>query len=296
MVMAENVAYSQTFPERLEEHLDGAFEVVGVGASGFGPDQALLRLEVEWDTLQPDQVLLVLCATNDHGDVVRNKLCRLDEGGALRWPRWRHGPDVLAHFEDASNRAGDLALVRLWRAFRESRSQNRALAEEALAGPQDLTSAYLEAGTWEWEDHQGGSPIVHDLFRDYYDADLAVAPESASALGKKALMSALMVRWAEVLGERGVPLSVLIVPSAVDLDPTFHIRVKASAHPEYDPRAQSEALSHACSAAGLSTRDLFDLFLNNEPSQLFVGHDDTHWNARGIELAARDVAGWLRAE
>lgn len=295
LVMAENVALEDSFPARLGAHLGDAFEVVGVGASGYGPDQALLRLEAEWDVLQPDRVLLVLCATNDHGDVVRNKLFRLDEAGSLRRGRTVLGPDVVRHFEQAHARSGSPALVRLWRAFRGARERDRALADEAEAGGADAMPLYLAAGEGEWEDHEGGDPTVRDLFRDYYDADIVLRPESPSAQGKRALMGALMERWGESLRERGTPLSILIVPSAVDLDPTFRIRVDAARYPGYEPRAQTRAFQEACARSGAPTRDLFDLFAESDPEALFVGFDDIHWNERGIDLAARDVAEWLSA-
>jgi len=295
LVMAENVAYEDSFPARLGAHLDDAFEVVSVGASGYGPDQALLRLEDEWDVLQPDRVLLVLCATNDHGDVVRNKLFRLDEGNVLRRGRVVLGPDVLQHFERADARSSSPALVRLWRAFLEARERDRELGAQADGAQPDTMPIYLVAGAQEWSDHAGGDPTVHDLFRDYYDADVALRPGSPSAQGKRRLMGALMARWGEALRARGTPLSILIVPSAVDLDPTFHIRVDPAEYPEYDPRAQTHAFLEACARSGAPTRDLFELFARNDPGTLFVGHDDIHWNARGIDLAARDVATWLSA-
>ena len=82
LVLAENVALEDTFVERLGVHLRAAdrdVEVVNAGVTGYGPDQCLLRLERDFDLLKPDVVVIVLCATNDFGDVMRNKLFKLDE-------------------------------------------------------------------------------------------------------------------------------------------------------------------------------------------------------------------------
>ncbi len=283
-VMAENVSYGRSFPARLSAHLNDRYEVVSVGASGYGPDQALLRLQKEWSVLDPDLVLLVLCATNDHGDVVRNKLYRLDQAGRLHRKQPTLGPDVIADFERWADRGRDLALVRLVRAFmREDGSDEQA----------DYMSLYLQVGADEWQDHLSREPTVHDLFRDYYDADLALAPESESALGKRALMGALMDLWGQEMQKRQTPLRILIVPSAVDLDPTFNVQVDRERFSGYDPRAQTDAFLGACRRSGAPTYDVFDLFSANDPAELFVGFDDIHWNERGIDLAAKDVAEWL---
>lgn len=293
LVMAENVAYEESFPARLAQHLDQRYEVIGVGASGYGPDQALLRLERDFKLLQPDLVLLVLCATNDHGDLVRNKLYALERGGGLRRRRQQVGPDVVAHFERAASEGGDLALVRLVRAYRRSRAQEAQQAREAASEPEDYMSLYLTAAASEWTDFDGGSLVVHDLLRDYYDADLAIDPEAPSAVGKRALMAGMMKQWARSLRDRRTTLRAVILPSAVDLDPTFRIRVDRERFAEYDPMAQTRSMLSSLDAAGVEAMDLFELFSQNDPAQLFVGRDDIHWNARGIELAAKTVAAWL---
>lgn len=293
MVMGENVAYADSLPPQLERALDGKYEVVGLCASGYGPDQELLRLEREWTVLQPDAVLLVLCATNDFGDVVRNKLFRLTRG-ELVGQRPTLGPDAVGDFRDSAARGNAPALLRAWRAFSVARAQRRDLERELASAPFDYMRAYLEAAAREWSEHLAQPPIVHDLFRDYYDADVALAPESESAQGKRALMNALLAHWAERMAAKRVPLRALIVPSAVDLDPEFHICVDPARFSDYDPRRQTTWLRAGAEAAGIPVLDLFDPYLERGPSEVFVSRYDVHWNARGIALAADLVGAWLR--
>jgi hypothetical protein len=293
LVLAANVSYSESFPARLAEHFGGRYEVVSMGAEGYGPDQELLWFERDFALLQPDLVLLVLCASNDHGDLVRNKLYSIGRDGRLRRRRQQLGPEVIADFTLAAQEGRDLALVRLVRAFRKQRAREAEDALEAKSAPVDYMGLFLLAGAQEWADAEGGSSVVHDLMRDYYDADLALTPDAPSARGKRALMGGMLGEWARSLGDRRTPLRILIVPSAVDLDPTFDIRVDRERFPNYEPRAQTRALGTAAWAAGIEALDLFDLFADNDPAGLFVGVRDIHWNARGMDLAAEAVASWL---
>ena len=76
-VMAENVPLEGTFVRQLafelERGLGCEVEGVNAGRSGYGPDQSLLLLEREIDTVAPDVIVCVLCAHNDVGDLARNK-------------------------------------------------------------------------------------------------------------------------------------------------------------------------------------------------------------------------------
>lgn len=289
-VMSENVAFEETFPERLAHYLEGDVEAVNVGASGHGPDQSLMRLEESWDVLQPDEVVLVLCATNDFGDVVRNKLVRQNERGAAIRTRPLLSDDAKQVFIDSKERSNQLALIRLYQAWRKGIDE----AEDDGPRPTGLIELYLEAGLNEWRDYDSADLTVHDLFRDYYDADIAVDPDSESSRGKLEAMDAVMNEWRAFIKEREVPFTVVVVPSAVDLDPTFHIRVDPGRHPGYDPRRLSGRLAKAASGGWVPVFDLYELFATHEPATLFVGHQDTHWNAKGIDLAAEFLAGAMR--
>lgn len=59
------VPFEQTYASRLDE---GGLEVVNLGVLGYGPDQALLKLEREGLAFAPDVVVMSLCVDNDFTD------------------------------------------------------------------------------------------------------------------------------------------------------------------------------------------------------------------------------------
>ena len=114
------------------------------------------------------------------------------------------------------------------------------------------------------------------MLKDVYDADLAVHPQSAMAQYKRELLAAILTRLTQVCEAGGVPLVCVVVPSPVDLDPDFRIRVDRSLFPNYDPRGLTNACAGAARSAGIEVRDLYDLFAANDPSQIFVGAEATN--------------------
>ena len=154
---------------------------------------------------------------------------------------------------------------------------------------------YLEQAAWEYREgvHEGNE-VVFSLLRDVYDADVAVHPQSAMASHKKDLLVAILKRLARACEAHAVPFVCVVVPSPVDLDPDFRIQVDRELYPDYEPRRLTDTCSEAARSAGIEVRDLYDLFARNDPGALFVGAEDIHWNERGMALAAKDVAAWLR--
>lgn len=61
------VAEEQTYARRVDAAPNG-FEVVNLGVLGYGPDQALLKLEREGLAYAPDVVVMSLCVDNDFAD------------------------------------------------------------------------------------------------------------------------------------------------------------------------------------------------------------------------------------
>lgn len=298
LVMAGNVAEAYTFPARLAAHLDDAFEVVNGGLDSYGPDQSLLKLERDLPQLQPDLIVFVLCATNDLGDLLRNKLFRLGDDGSLIQTSAPHAIDerITALFIRNHELAQRPALVRAWIHARDSRAAGAAEREVAGTEPGDFMPEYLAALEWLYQNTViERDPIIYDLQKDIYDADVAIRPEALSSIHKQRLLSAVLTRMSKTADRAAVPLVALIVPSAVDLDPNFRIRVDAALYPDYDPRALDAAMSTSLEEAGIAHLDLQQLFEANRPEDLFVGWEDIHWNEAGIELAAAEFAVWLAA-
>jgi len=291
-VMAENVRFADTFGERLEVHLaellGRSVEVVQAGASGYGPDQAFLRMQREIETLAPDLVLFVLCAANDFGDLVRNKMFRLAEDGELVANDYTIDPSVVSEFAARERAARRPALVRLFEAWRRPSPARRTTAYVEL---------YLRAAAGHYEQFAlRGENNVYTLFQDFYDADLAIYPDWPSSAFKRDLMGALLERIAEFARGRGVPLFAVVVPPAVDLDETFDIRVDTRLYPSYDAERLGRTLAELLDAAEIPFLDLYSAFRDAGPRGLFEGGDDAHWNVRGQDFgaqrAARALADW----
>jgi len=301
LAMAENVAFEETFAERLREHLTEslgrAVETVNAGVSGYGPDQALKRLERELPTLDADLVLLVLCAHNDFGDLMRNKMFLVAADGELRDSPFEPGAPLRARFAQYERDASELALVRRVRFWRDTRAE---CAQPVRETSFPFMNLYLH-GTGgqgglmdEYRSHvERRDPFVDTALQDYYDADVALQPDWPSTVYKKRLMAAVLRRIARTCADAGTALAAVVVPSAVDLDESFQIRVDPIIWPDYDPRTLSAAYEEALAASGVPQVALFDLFAANEPGTLFASYRDIHWNERCQELAASHVASFL---
>ena len=132
-VEARFTPIERTFAARLQQVLaEGGrtVEVVNAGVTGYGPDQSALRMERELPGLAPRLVVLVLYAGNDGGDVVRNRLFRLNAEGRLEVHRPRLDPELLRRLSARRKGWTRLALVRAFRACAR-RFGGTASAEDA---------------------------------------------------------------------------------------------------------------------------------------------------------------------
>jgi lysophospholipase L1-like esterase len=294
LVMGENVREEESFVVRLGEALTSALgrpvETINAGVSGYGPDQECLRMEQEIDGLQADLVVLVLCATNDLGDLVRNKLFGLDETGKLVRNEVELDPKLLADFENRRKEAARPAIVRAWSAIRASLAST---AQDSTGGHalNPFVPLYLQSARDEWaETVREHGHRVRNLFRDVYDADVAIEPDAESSRYKVALMGAVLSRWHEECARRSLALLAVCVPSAVDLDPHFQVRVDPLLYPAYDPRRLSDTFARLLEEAAIPAVDLYDAFAAPGQEPLFEGFLDIHWNVAGQALAADLVA------
>lgn len=299
-VMAENVPAKRTFARvlatELAERIDGTarVETVNAGRSGYGPDQSLLQLEARFDEIAPDAVVHVICAHNDFGDPMRNKLFRVADDGTLRRERPVLGDRVIRRFDESRARASELALVRLWRFWRDV--EGTRIPVDTL--PDSAFDNYLLALREQYLEHVvGRRNDVVSIFEDVYDADVALHPASESAKAKVALMRLILAREVELCAERDVPLVFVVVPSAIDVDSTFGARVPEGRFPDYDPGRLASAFVDAIAAAGGTALDMTPVIApGGDGAGHFVGGTDMHWNAIGQRLCAEAVAAALAAD
>jgi lysophospholipase L1-like esterase len=283
-----------TFPARLAQELaagGAAPEVVNAGVTGYGPDQSLLRMERELAALRPALAVVVLFAGNDGGDLLRNRLFRLDAQGRI---------ERRAAVLDRTQRAlvgpppgvEGLAIVRAVRRL----GRGRLGDPPAPPGePRTLAWALREC---EDEYAARDSGLVSNLFADHYDADLALRPDSDSARYKRELLRAVLAGMRDTAAAARVPLLLLAVPDHRDLCTDCPQRAAARGHAGYRPAALTDGLEEAARAEGIPLLNLFGAF--QERAESLYHARDGHWNPEGQALAARLAAarvareGWLR--
>lgn len=293
--LAEDVPVEQTFVEQLGIQFGSSsfLETTNAGVIGYGPDQACLRMEQEFDTLKPDLVVLVLCSANDFGDLVRNKLFALDAAGKAQRNKVEFAPELLAEFEAKARAADAPALVRAWRSWQAEREERSRLAAGGEKPP--WIEWYLRQARDEYSEyvleHQ---PAVRQVWQDYYDADLAIHPEWDSSRYKVKLMRAVLERMRDDCARRSIPFTALIVPSAVDVCLGNEIRVDPRLYPGFDPARLTRTLAQILDELQVPYLDLYEPFRAAGAEKLYIGGGNMHWNAAGQELAARAFAARLR--
>lgn len=300
LVMAENVPIESTFVHALGRELsrrvagelpgaesaEGTIETVNAGRSGYGPDQALLLLQRVLRRVEPDLVVCVLCAHNDFGDLMRNKLFRLGEDGALESAAPVLGPHVLDWFSGIKARSDQPALLRFWRFYTEKRN---APVESVSAG---AMAEYVRALSGEAREHVvDRNPEVTSIFRDVYDIDVAASLPDSFAAAKVELMTGVLARMAKFAADSDVPIAFVVVPSAVDLCENFGVEVDSARFPTHRRTALVEALMGAVGMAGGVAIDVTPALVGaGLPDRYFVGGTDIHWNAAGQGASASYVA------
>jgi hypothetical protein len=294
-VQAVFSTYANTFPEQLElivaRDLGRPVEVVNAGVIGYGPDHYLLRMTAELPVLQPALVVLTIFADNDLGDPLRHRLLETRDGRLSR--RRDHFVYPGTSLTERARRfAAGLLIVHAARnAFSfggpvadggsdssdppETAARIRQLDELAA-----LTFARYRAP---------GSPFLRG---DYYDIDVAVAPESESARAKLSLLGAILREAKDTADAAGVALLVAIEPSRVDLttlDSVNHESLR-QAYPSYDRRRLTRSIEELCRSEAIDVINLYDAFSQNSPETLYFKGADNHWNDAGQRLAAETIA------
>jgi hypothetical protein len=304
-IQADFSHLAETFTRRLEVRLSAAagrpVETVNAGVDGYGPDQALRRFQDEVRWLRPVGIVFTVFADNDFGDLVRNRLYRL-EGGRLV-----EGGAVLAGsarrmFDPTGRQQGFVLWRRLQHLVRRARHRPRRTPEEKERRRQAAMARYLDLSEAmcrrEYEESVvKRNPVISRYYKDHYDADLAFDPTSPAAVYKRRLLEAVLREVRKAAVTAGVRVLVLVVPSPVDVCDHYEIRVDLQKHPGYDRRRLSSEVVAAARSAGLDAFDLFAPFRQAGARRLYYhppGQD--HWNAAGQDLAARLVSDRIMAE
>ena len=304
-IEADYSSLAETFTARLGDRLSAAagrpVETVNAGVNGYGPDQALRRLQDDLGGLRPIGFVFTVFADNDFGDPVRNRLYRLEEGRLVDAGGVLAGP--ARRLFDPAPREGVSELWKRLRLLGQSERRERSQSLDDAEERREATLARhlersLEMCRREYEEAVvERNPVVSRFYKDHYDADVAFFPASTAAAYKRRLLEAILREVRATADAAGVRVLVLVVPSPIDVCDDYEIQVDVRQYPEYERgRLTGEAVA-AARRAGLDALDLFDPFRRVGARDLYYrppGED--HWNAAGQDLAARLVSERVMAE
>jgi lysophospholipase L1-like esterase len=275
--------YSAALARDLRDAYREPVEVVNAGVTGYGPDQISLRLDAEVDALKPDLVVVAICTGNDFGDLVRDKLFRLDADGRLVKNRFAIAEDVRVQL----GRRPRLQLPHAARnAYAEIRSRFSP-APDAAGYPPHYVEYALKTSRDEYESYVlAGDNVVRNLFDDHYDADIALQPDAASSRYKIKLMEQVILRIKQSLDSRRVPFVLLIIPQVIDASPNFEIQVDAETYKQYDRAALTNAIREIAARNRITYLNLYDDFRSADATKFYLRYPESHWNADGQSFAA----------
>jgi hypothetical protein len=290
-----------TFTVRLKTHLERqmgkSVEVVNAGVAGYGPDQELRRMEVDLPKLKPNLVIVAIYAGNDFGDLIRNKLYRLSSGGSLK-----QNPNVKLQESFARDAARSHSEPILRKMLRNAR--NRLFGDTYQIYPtgrearlnrieNDLAQAVSEYRQYVIE----GDNVVHELYRDPYNADVSLTPESESARYKIAMMRRIIERMHHVAASQHVPLLFVLIPSPIDVTDMHETgEIDTMRYPAYRRSALTDTLELICNRNQLPVVNLFGPFWKQRARDLYLNGGDDHWNARGQDFAAELVGNYVTTQ
>ena len=287
-VLARFSNLEETFPYKLEKYLREKtgkdIEVINAGVVGFGPDQSLIRFMQEADRYKPDIVIFHIFSDNDFGDIIRNRLFELDSTGELVTPG--HWTKFLAFLSS-------LVSTKAVHKMAELISQRDGGEEEWQSKNQTIPKLF-EVTEREYAVYKRRKPRTFSQFADHYDIDLALYPQSESAMTKINLMKAVLKKAKQFADSKHIQFMVLIQPSSKDLTTNFKPNYEEfGKYPEYTRNGLTSLIEKMCAENNIPQVNLFKVFLGHEPGHLFFKYDDDHWNDSGEDVAAQETANFI---
>ncbi len=294
----------ETFAFKLEEELTKRLaapaDVINAGVSSYGPDQISLRLPGELETLRPDLVVMAIFAGNDYGDLLRNKLFKVDEKNRLIENDGRMAPHLLEGF--ARSQSESILKRGLRSALSRSGEARTPYSHLELTAPDTdpdvaLMNYWLEMAESEYREYVvDGDDTINNIFMDHYSADLSLRPSSASALYKVRLMNAVLQRAKDSVDRAGTQLALLLIPHPINVVQKYDVgRVEEQRFPEHARRNLISPLEDWARTNEVPFLSLFDPFKERDANALYFHGGDDHWNAAGQALAAELMTEYLAA-
>jgi lysophospholipase L1-like esterase len=289
-IAAEFSPDRDTYPVQLAERLNRRSRLTAVlnaGVTGYGVDQESLRIEDDLRTLHPTLIIVAVYAGNDFGDLLRDKLYRLDDQGKTVRNVPAIAPSLQLAF-DAPRRLSRIQLVRLLQtAFQP---KDAAVANAGNDSPEGALDRQLANRTAEYEDYVlKGDNLVRNLLADEYDADVSVVPSAPSSTYRLQMMAGVLTRIRELAAAHGAALLLLVIPERCDVIETCDALIERRRYPDYRASGLTDRVTAIGRSLGVAVLDLFPAFHADSPAQWYDSRT-LHWNAAGQALAARLTA------
>ena len=287
----------ETFTERLEYYLSELLarpvEVVNAGVASYGPDQVIEKLREELPQLQPDLILLDVFGGNDFGDIIRNKMYRLDDNGRLLKNDYSLGANIKNSLE--VNRRESI-IKRIIRRLRKGLSASESSSLQSMS-EEELVELFLQTNLDEFENYiEQGDDTVRNIWVDYYNADMSIYPERDSTIYKAQLMQETLGEINSIATKTNTPTAMFFIPHPMDVIGEHSSgRIDTNKFPDYVASNPTDVLAKSATVLNIPHVNLFDIFATSEPKNLYLVDKDDHWNSTGQDLAANATSKYLLA-
>jgi|SRR5580700_3306099 hypothetical protein len=284
--------FTYQLEQKLKDKLTPSPQVVNCGVQGYGPDQESLVMEDEIDRLKPRLIIISIYTSNDFGDLLRDKIYKLDQKMQLQDNRYTLDPFLVRKFYEAEH------LPRSYFARMVQKGWQMIFHPENE--PDDPTGgAYMDAALRdsqsEYKDYViDGNNSVKNLLHDHYDADVSLTPNSDSAQYKRTLMDRVIEKMKRVADAHSVPLMLVIVPAPFDIVDNYAVTVDTKKYPEYRRSELSDIVEGIAQKYDIPYVNLYKPFREHGAASLYFVVDNDHWNAAGEQLAADLVADYIK--
>ncbi len=296
-IQARFSSLENTYPKKLEKYLQEktqkTISVINGGVVGHGPDQSFLKLKKEKEYITPDIVVLNIFADNDYGDLLRNKLIKIDDNEELVFATSSKSQDPI--FDTIKNKPYKWYHLRMKDAIRKLRDD--LIGNPSLL-PKNIIKTYYRVCLEEYDDYQNDSEKTYSNFADHYDIDIAIDPKSESATLKINLMEAILKKFKNYTRKNNIEFVILIQPSPIDINKNFLINYEdiASDFPEYKKDNLTSILQNICQKNNIKAINLFHSYTKDDPKKYYFIDKNNHWNDEGQDLAAKITSSYIVQE
>lgn len=305
-IQARFSSYENTYVYKIGEYLReygiNDVEAVNAGIVGFGPDQSLIRFEKEADIYKPDFVIFQVFPDNDFGDIIRNRLYEHDANDELKRTEFPTTVDECLPTNTGhswKDFLSSLLIVKATNKFlrlfdqQENRSATNIADREET--PKEMVDEIREMTEKEYSVYKHSEPRKFSHCEDHYDIDVALNPDQESSRIKLKLMDDVLRTASNFAKSKGIGFLVVIQPSVIDMT-KYNAGLGYTYlqnYPGYKRSNLTDAVKKICIANNIPYIDLFDLFSSNNPESLYFRGPQAHWNDRGQDIAAKEVALYL---